>query len=146
MCFLLKLGAWWYLEIALICKYTGSYKGTCKWIFLLVKKLFANPLCQWLFARIHPNLGISIARSWSKHSRDNGDDEVFKGIKNEWLVQYCKEMLKKEEFDYFIFGHRHLPLQIKLNDKCTYINLGDWITNFTYAIFDGEKLELKKLS
>ena len=112
--------------------------------YKIIKKIFSNALCQWLFARIHPNLGMSIANSWSKHSRDNGDDEVFRGVKNEWLAQYCKEVLEKEHFDYFIFGHRHLPLDIKLNDKSTYVNLGDWLSYFTYAVFDGEKLELKK--
>lgn len=112
--------------------------------YKVIKKIFANPVCQWLFARIHPNLGISLAGSWSKHSRDNGDDDVFKGIKSEWLVQYCNEVLKKEHFDYFVFGHRHLPLEIKLENQSTYINLGDWITYFTYAVFDGDRLELRK--
>jgi UDP-2,3-diacylglucosamine hydrolase len=59
------------------------------------------------------------------------------------LVAYCKRKLKQEHFDYFIFGHRHLPLDIKLNESARYINLGDWITHFTYAVYDGRSLELK---
>ena len=75
----------------------------------------------------------------------SGDDDVhFLGEDKEWLVQYCKKKLQTQHFDYFIFGHRHLPLDIKLNDKSTYINLGDWITNFTYAVYDGKQVELKK--
>jgi UDP-2,3-diacylglucosamine hydrolase len=121
----------------------GDGLGPGDYSYKLIKKIFASPLCQWLFERIHPNLGISIASRWSKHSRIHGDDETFRGIKQEWLVSYCKEILEKEHFDFFIFGHRHLPLQIPINDQCTYINLGDWLQYNTYAVFDGEKLELK---
>jgi UDP-2,3-diacylglucosamine hydrolase len=64
--------------------------------------------------------------------------------KNEWLIIYARQLLAKEHFDYFIFGHRHYPVNYKLTDKSRYINLGDWIRNFTYASFDGNKIELKK--
>ncbi len=112
--------------------------------YKFIKKVFASPVCQWLFARIHPNLGIGIANYWSRRSRTaNGEKETFKGEENEYLVQFVKHTLKKEYFDYFIFGHRHLPLQIQIN-RSWYINLGEWVNYFTYAVFDGEKLELKK--
>lgn len=71
-------------------------------------------------------------------------DAIFLGNDKEWLVKFCREELNKEHSDYFIFGHRHLPLDIPLNQQSRYINLGDWISHFTYAVFDGEKLELKK--
>jgi UDP-2,3-diacylglucosamine hydrolase len=67
------------------------------------------------------------------------------GEENEWLVQFCKEELKKEHADFFIFGHRHLPLNISLNENSKYVNLGDWITHFTYAVFDGNNVELRKV-
>lgn len=113
--------------------------------YKFIKKVFANPVCQWLFARIHPNLGISIANYWSRKSRiANKDvDEKFHGEENEWLVIHSKEILQKEYFDYFIFGHRHLPLDIKLNEKSRYINLGEWVKFNSYAVFDGTNLELK---
>ena len=112
--------------------------------YKFLKKIFSNKLCQWLFARIHPNLGISIAEYWSKKSRiANGQkDETFHGD-NEWLTQFCKETLKTKKVDYFIFGHRHLPLEIDLGNDSHYINLGEWVNYNSYAVFDGNKLELK---
>ena len=112
--------------------------------YKLIKKIFKNKLCQWLFERIHPNLGISIAQYWSKKSRiANGEkDESLHGDK-EWLTQFCKEKMKTIEVDYFIFGHRHLPLEVDLGNNMTYINLGEWVNYNSYAVFDGKKLELK---
>ena len=69
-------------------------------------------------------------------------DEKFTGEENEWLIVYVKEILKKEHYDYFIFGHRHLPLDVKVGNS-HYINLGEWIKYNTYAVFDGTNLELK---
>ena len=113
--------------------------------YKLIKKIFKNKLCQWLFERIHPNLGISIAQYWSKKSRiANGEkDESYHGEK-EWLTQFCKEKMKTIEVDYFIFGHRHLPLEVDLGSNTTYINLGEWVNYNSYAVFDGKKLELKR--
>ncbi|WP_417600530.1 UDP-2,3-diacylglucosamine diphosphatase [Owenweeksia hongkongensis] len=113
--------------------------------YKLIKKVFSNPFLQWSFARLHPNFGIGLADYFSKKSRakTGDDDAVFLGEENEWLVIYCKEVLKKEHFDYFIFGHRHLPLNIELKPDSHYINLGDWIRYFTYGEFDGETMELK---
>ena len=113
--------------------------------YKFIKKIFANKICQWLFARIHPNSGMGIANYWSKKSRlANGPiDKKFIDEKNEWLAIYCRDILQKEHFDYFIFGHRHLPLDIKLSDNSSYINLGEWVHYNTYAVFDGSKLELK---
>ena len=67
-------------------------------------------------------------------------------IENQWLTQYCRKKLEKEQYDYFIFGHSHMPLDVELNPKSKYINLGDWITNFTYAEFDGENLSLQRFN
>lgn len=113
--------------------------------YKFIKKVFANKFCQWLFARFHPNFGMSLAHYWSRKSRiSNGTkDEKFHGEEGEWLVVYAKEVLQKEHFDFFLFGHRHLPLDIQLNDKSRYVNLGEWVNYRSYAVFDGEKLELK---
>jgi UDP-2,3-diacylglucosamine hydrolase len=114
--------------------------------YKFLKKIFRNPICQWLFGFAHPSIGIGVANYFSRKSRakTGNSDEIFLGEDKEWLIIYCKEVLQKEHFDYFIFGHRHLPLTIQLNGKSKYINLGDWIRNFTYAEFDGNTLELKK--
>lgn len=114
--------------------------------YKFIKKIFASKLLQWMFARLHPNFGIWIANSWSKSSRNSHyeEDKVFLGEDKEWLAIYCKEILEKEHFDYFVFGHRHLPLDINLNNQSKYINLGDWITHFTYGVFDGGEFGLEK--
>ncbi len=113
--------------------------------YKMLKSVFTSKLCQWAFARIHPNLGIGIANAWSRKSRRTNlsYDEVFHGEEKEQLIIYCKDYTKKDSsIDYFIFGHRHLPLEIKINEKTTYFNLGEWIKHNTYAVFDGENLEL----
>ena len=114
--------------------------------YKFIKKIFASKICQWLFARLHPNFGIGIANYFSRKSRiaTGTTDEVFRGEEKEWLVIYSKEILAKKYFDYLIFGHRHLPLDITINNKSRYINLGDWIQYFTYGVFDGKDFELKK--
>jgi UDP-2,3-diacylglucosamine hydrolase len=114
--------------------------------YKFIKKIFRNSFCQWLFGQLHPTWGIGLANYFSRKSREKtGDsDVVFLGEDDEWLVIYSRNMLKEKEYDYFIFGHRHLPLNIKLNEKNSYINLGDWIRNFTYAEFDGNNVVLKK--
>jgi UDP-2,3-diacylglucosamine hydrolase len=66
---------------------------------------------------------------------------VFHGEDKEWLIQYCKRKLKEKHYDYFVMGHRHLPMEIKLNEKSTYLNLGDWIVNSNYAVFDGNEMQ-----
>lgn len=119
----------------------GLGPGDAKYKFL--KKIFRSGFCQWLFARVHPNLGIGIAKAWSGHSRIAGaKKETFLNEQHEWLVQYSKEMLQNEDFDYFVFGHRHLPLDITLSPSSRYVNLGEWINYNTYAVFDGNGLSL----
>lgn len=112
--------------------------------YKFIKKVFANPLCQWLFARLHPNFGIRLANFWSGKSRihTGSSDEKFLGEDKEWLIIYCKEVLQKEAIDYFIFGHRHLPLDIQLNANSRYVNLGEWMNYRSYAVFDGTDLKL----
>lgn len=112
--------------------------------FKFIKKIFRNPLCQWLFGWLHPNLGIGLANYFSRKSREKtGEaDAEFLGADKEWLIIYCKEVLLKEHYDFFIFGHRHYPIDFALNERSRYINLGDWIRNFTYASFDGQDVQL----
>jgi len=112
--------------------------------YKLLKRIFASRFSQWLFARFHPNLGIWIANSWSTHSRYSRETRPFEGEDKEWLILYSKDLLKKQEFNFMVYGHRHYPLDLKLNETCRYINLGDWLSHFTFAKFDGEELILKK--
>ncbi|MBS1570024.1 MAG: UDP-2,3-diacylglucosamine diphosphatase [Bacteroidetes bacterium] len=132
--------------------------------YKFIRKVFRNPFMQWCFARLHPNLGLGIAHFWSGRSRKKNyeNDRKWLGADKEWLVQYCNGLLEKEHYDYFIFGHRHLPVDLPLasgppagdpdgavsrdpeGTVSRYINLGDWISHFTYAVFDGGEVRLMK--
>jgi len=110
-----------------------------------LKKVFRNPACQWLFGVLPPYVGMGLANYMSRRSRaqTGASEEVFLGEDNEWLIIFCNDRLNGKFFDYFIFGHRHLPIDYRLKDNSRYINLGDWIRYFTYAEFDGQDLILK---
>lgn len=109
-----------------------------------MKKVFTNPFCKWLFRWLHPDIGVRLAQYLSvKNKLISGDEDVhFLGEDKEWLVQYCKRKLQTTHYDYFLFGHRHLPMTIKVGENSTYINTGDWIQYFTFAVFDGKELKL----
>lgn len=114
--------------------------------YKILKKLFRNRFCQWLYSLPHPNIGIGLASFFSRRSRyANGDAELeaFQGEDREWLLMYARKKLQEEHFDYFVFGHRHLDIDFGLTEKSKYINLGDWLHHYTYAVFDGNTLELK---
>jgi UDP-2,3-diacylglucosamine hydrolase len=111
-----------------------------------MKKVFKSPISKWLFGWLHPDFGMKLGHYLSvKNKMISGDEDVkFLGEDQEWLVVYAKEKLKTNHYDYFVFGHRHLPLEINVGENSKYFNLGDWIGYFTYGVFDGEKFELKK--
>jgi len=109
-----------------------------------LKKIFTNPLAKWLFKWLHPDLGVRLAKAWSGHSRITNiqkNENHFLG-EDEWLWQYCKEIEAKTHFDYYVFGHRHLPLELPVAGKSIYFNLGEWVSQNTYLSFDGEKPQL----
>jgi UDP-2,3-diacylglucosamine hydrolase len=113
--------------------------------YKFMKKIFRNKFSQWLFGTLHPAAGIGLADYFSRKSRAStgSGDERFLGEDKEWLILYCKELLEKKHFDFFVFGHRHLPIVFKLNDQSVYINLGDWIKYNSYAVFENENMTLK---
>jgi UDP-2,3-diacylglucosamine hydrolase len=122
----------------------GDGLGPGDTFYKFLKGFFRSKLCQWLFARIHPNLGVGVANYWSAHSRIvNDKKEDSKPGQQEWLVVFCRELLQTHFYDYLVFGHRHLPLDIQLNDKSRYINLGEWVNASSYGVFDGETVGLK---
>ncbi|MDB4921201.1 UDP-2,3-diacylglucosamine diphosphatase [Mucilaginibacter sp.] len=122
----------------------GDGLGPGDTFYKFLKGFFRSKFCQWLFARIHPNLGVGVANYWSAHSRiANEKKEDPKPGQQEWLVTFSNQLLKTHFYDYLIFGHRHLPLDIQLNEKSRYINLGEWVHACSYAVFDGETVSLK---
>ena len=121
----------------------GLGPGDHRYKFL--KKIFRSPVCQWLFGALHPSWGIGLANYFSRKSREStGEkDQHFLGEDKEWLVVYSREVLQQQHYDFFIFGHRHLPLDVSLNGSSRYINLGDWIRYNSFAVFDGQQLSLQ---
>ncbi len=116
--------------------------------FKLLKNIFTNPLLQWMFARLHPNLALRIGHKWSHKSRYSKElITPYQGDDNEDHMIFANRILEKEHFDYFVFGHRHLPFERPLkNGTSRCINLGDWLWHFSYAVFDGKNMELKNYS
>jgi UDP-2,3-diacylglucosamine hydrolase len=112
--------------------------------YKLIKKIFRNPISIWIFGKLPPRWGIGLANYLSSKSRlaNSAKDEIY-DESSEWLLQYCRETVQVTPYDYMIFGHRHLPLDIKINDTARYINLGEWVHHFTYAVFNGDELALK---
>lgn len=114
--------------------------------YKLIKAVFRNPVCQWLFARLHPNFALWLGDALSGQSRKKSyeNDRRWLGEDKEWLAHYCRELLTRERYDYMVFGHRHLPIDMGIAQGSRYVNLGDWITHFTYATFDGTDMRLMK--
>jgi UDP-2,3-diacylglucosamine hydrolase len=112
--------------------------------YKIIKKIFSNGFCQWAYARLHPNFGIWLMKKFSHKSRGiGGDDHDFQGRDKEMLVQYAEQKLQKVAIDYFIFGHRHLPLKVKLsNHKSYYYGLGDWTHYQSYGVLEEGKFSL----
>ena len=124
----------------------GDGLGPGDYLYKLLKAIFLSKICQWAFARIHPNFGVGMAQSWSKKSRKSSgiSDAIYHGDEKEHLVAFCNDYLQKDaSISYFIFGHRHLPMEVKIGENAKYVNLGEWLTHNTYAVFDGEELALK---
>lgn len=113
--------------------------------YKFMKKVFRNTVSQKLFGLLHPHSGIGLADYFSRKSRKAAglEDAKFLGEEREWLILFSKKILQSKPVDYFIFGHRHLPLDYTLSDQSRYINLGDWLRYSSYAVFDGNKVELK---
>jgi len=110
-----------------------------------MKKVFTNPLAQWAFRWLHPDIAMRIANYMSQKNKliSGEEDKAFLGEDKEFLIQYAKEKLKTENIDYFVFGHRHLPLIFDLEKGAKYINLGDWIVYFTFGVYDGGSFEVQ---
>ena len=113
--------------------------------YIRLKKIFTNKKLQWLYSRLHPNFALHIAHKWSKSSRiaKFGREEVF-NVNNEGMYKFAQSFLKQESIDYFIFGHRHHMVNVPITETSRFVLLGDWIKNFSYGVFDGEKFELLK--
>ncbi|GAB4025008.1 UDP-2,3-diacylglucosamine diphosphatase [Spirosoma koreense] len=124
----------------------GDGLGPGDFVYKRLKTVFESHLARQLFSWIHPDLGIGLAQAWSRKSRIRNQEkgeEVFMGEDREWLMQYCREVEASLHHDFYIFGHRHLPLDLAVSPTSRYVNLGEWVYAKTYAEFDGTALALK---
>ena len=112
--------------------------------YKLMKRIFKNPFANWCFRWLHPDIGMRLGQYFSVENKlISGEDDVkFLGEDRELLILFCKEIEKNQHFDYYLFGHRHLPLTVQIAEDATYINSGDWVQYFSYLIFDGKNLTL----
>ena len=124
----------------------GDGKGPGDLGYKRMKKVFTNPFFKWLFRWVHPDIGVRLAQYLSvKNKLISGDEDVtFLGEDNEWLILYSKRKLETKHYNYLVFGHRHLPMKLSVGENAEYVNLGDWISYFTYGVFDGDNFEIKK--
>lgn len=120
----------------------GDGLGPGDRVFKFIKRIFTNPLAKWLFRWLHPDVGVRLAQSWSRKSRASKTDESFQG-EEERLWTFSKQMETKVHHDYYIFGHRHLSLELPVGNNSMYVNLGEWITGNRYLVFDGEHATLE---
>ncbi|HEY8402650.1 MAG TPA: UDP-2,3-diacylglucosamine diphosphatase [Cytophagaceae bacterium] len=120
----------------------GDGLGPGDYVYKCLKWVFRNPFFQWIFSIVPPVIGMGIANSWSRRSRKHNKDDKYYGEKEALLI-YSRKIQEKEHHDFYVFGHRHMPLDLKVDEKSRYINLGDWINFYSYAVFDGENMELK---
>lgn len=119
--------------------------------FRFIRAIFHNPICQKLYGSLHPWFTVGFAHRWALHSRKKGmknySEQEYKGEQNEYLVQYAKQYLSEheegEQPDFFIFGHRHIMLDLMLTTKSRIAILGDWISHFSYAQWDGTTFALE---
>ena len=116
--------------------------------FKLLRRMFHNTICQRLFSAIHPRWSMWLGLTWAKHSRMkriNGEEPPYMGENKEHLVLYAKQYMKSHaNVDVFIFGHRHIELDLNLSKSVRMMILGDWISQFTYVVFDGDHLLLEE--
>ncbi len=116
--------------------------------FKVLRKIFHNRTCQVLFSSIHPRWGMAFGLNWAKQSRlkrKDGMEPPYQGEDKESLVLYTKKYMQSHrDIDFFIYGHRHIELDLMLSRKTRMMIIGDWITQFTYVVYDGEHIFLEE--
>lgn len=109
--------------------------------FKFFKRIFVNPLAKWAFKWLHPDVGVALAEAWSGSSKER-EDEPFSG-ENERILQYAKDLHTSTPHDAYVFGHRHLKLEIPMDEHAVYYNLGEWVTSSPYLAVSSESIKLK---
>ncbi len=123
----------------------GDEFGASKKYGLAKKFIYYNPLCQWIFRKIPPNIGMAFAHYISQKSRIKTLSKKTFSQENDPIFNFCKQKIAPyTHHDFYVFGHLHCPLTFRMHEKSWYYNLGDWINHFTYGTFDGTVFKLLK--
>ena len=124
----------------------GDGLGDTDRSFKLLRAMFHSHFLQVLFSSLHPRWSVDMGLEWAKHSRlkrEGGKEPPYMGEDKEFLVLYSKYYLQTHpNINFFLYGHRHIELDLMITHSARVLILGDWITHFTYAEFDGERLTL----
>ncbi len=123
----------------------GDGLGDPNLMFRFLRQFFRNKFCQRLYKGIHPWFTVPLGYLWSRHSRKSkvgSEEESYLGEDREYLVQFAEMHGRTSDVDYYVFGHRHIMLDLEIKNRKRVVILGDWITNFSYASFDGSELRL----
>ena len=126
----------------------GDGLGDPSKVFKLLRWVFHNRLCQVGFSAIHPRWALWLGNKWARHSylkhKDTGVPP-YMGPEKEYLVRYTRQYMQNHpNIDYYIYGHRHIELDLQLTKKARVMILGDWISQFSYAIYDGEHMFMEE--
>ncbi len=123
----------------------GDGLGAGDYGYKFIKKVFNHPLNQWAFGWVHPDIGLKLMQYFSAKSRQyTGDEAPFEVPEKEWLVQFAESDVKINNIDFYIFGHRHLPIDYLLtNGRTRYINIGEWMYASSYGVWDGKNIEIQ---
>lgn len=129
----------------------GDGLGDPSRAFRLLRAIFRNKICQALYKSLHPRLTMPFGYAWSRNSRakklakkmENDGESRYLGEDKEHLVIFAKEYIKTNDVDFFIFGHRHIELNLMITAKSRVVILGEWLTQFTYGVWDGENFILE---
>ncbi|MEM7549963.1 MAG: UDP-2,3-diacylglucosamine diphosphatase [Bacteroidota bacterium] len=127
----------------------GDGLGPGDYFYKFLKKIFRGSVTRFFFHLLHPDLGIGLAHAWSKSSRSHNSSKSTNEADSvvpdkEILLSYSKSIQEKTPHDYYIFGHRHIPMSLQVSDKSYYYNLGEWIKYFTYGVYEKEDFHLMK--
>ena len=125
----------------------GEGLGTTSNGYKILLSIFRNKPLQIMYSALHPSIGVGIGHRWSLSSRlGKGITKEFLGEEKEDLIRYARSVLENDNIDYFIFGHRHLAMDYKLQNGTEIVFLGDWIKNGSYAQWDGNMLTFRTLT
>ena len=126
----------------------GDGLGPGDYGYKFINLIFKCRICQWFFRWLHPDIGIPFANFCSKLSRSSESKYANTFLEEkEWLVFNSRKVLATDgNIDFMIYGHRHFPIIYDLNERTKYINLGDIITHFSFAVFDGTNLTLHSIN